>query len=120
MRLCVFVSVWACVCVFVNMRVRAGLQRWVDKINLEAEKNCAIIIVGNKADLCEADESQRKVTLAEAKVMLTSGLFIIYLFSFIVILFICFYFHLPAVRGDDKRGRFGGVGQVGTGRQRNV
>jgi hypothetical protein len=26
----------------------AGLQRWVDKINLEAEKNCAIILVGNK------------------------------------------------------------------------
>jgi len=45
----------------------AGLQRWVDKINLEAEKNCAIIIVGNKADLCEGDESARKVSLAEAK-----------------------------------------------------
>jgi len=44
-----------------------GLQRWVDKIAMEAEPNCAIIIVGNKFDLVENDPDSRKVEFSEAK-----------------------------------------------------
>lgn len=44
-----------------------GLARWVEKINLEAEQNCAILIVGNKYDEVEADPSRRKVDFAEAQ-----------------------------------------------------
>jgi len=45
----------------------ANLQRWVDKITLEAEKNCSMILVGNKLDLVEANPSARRVPLDEAK-----------------------------------------------------
>ena len=31
-----------------NYETFANLQRWVDKITLEAEKNCSMILVGNK------------------------------------------------------------------------
>jgi GTPase SAR1 family protein len=34
---------------------------------MEAEPNCAMIIVGNKADIVEQDPSKRKVDLYEAK-----------------------------------------------------
>lgn len=44
-----------------------GLQRWVDKILMEAEKDCAIIIVGNKLDICEENPSKRHVEPGEAK-----------------------------------------------------
>lgn len=44
-----------------------NLQRWVDKITLEAEKNCSMILVGNKLDLVEANASARSVPLDEAK-----------------------------------------------------
>lgn len=44
-----------------------NLQRWVDKITLEAEKNCAMILVGNKLDLVEANPAARRVPLDEAK-----------------------------------------------------
>jgi small GTP-binding protein len=44
-----------------------GLQRWVEKIETEAAKNCAIVIVGNKLDAVEADPTKRAVDPAEAK-----------------------------------------------------
>jgi len=44
-----------------------GLGRWVEKIHNEAEPNCAILIIGNKADVVEDREDLRKVSLAEAK-----------------------------------------------------
>jgi len=44
-----------------------GLQRWTDKIQLEAEKNCAMILVGNKLDLVDEDPNRREVDIAEAK-----------------------------------------------------
>lgn len=50
-----------------NYETFSNLQRWVDKITLEAEKDCAMIIVGNKLDLVESDPSLRRVPLDEAK-----------------------------------------------------
>lgn len=50
-----------------NFESFASLQRWVDKIVNEADKNCVIVLVGNKLDLAEADPSRRKVDVAEAK-----------------------------------------------------
>lgn len=50
-----------------NYDTFANLQRWVDKITLEAEKNCSMILVGNKLDLVEANPSARRVPLEEAK-----------------------------------------------------
>jgi len=50
-----------------NYETFANLQRWVDKIQLEAEKNCSMILVGNKLDLVEANPSARRVPLDEAK-----------------------------------------------------
>jgi len=44
-----------------------GLKRWVDKITLEAEPNCAVVIVGNKTDIVEANPSARQVSFEEAK-----------------------------------------------------
>lgn len=44
-----------------------GIQKWIEKINSEAEPNCAIIIVGNKADIVEANPAERKVEFAAAK-----------------------------------------------------
>jgi len=44
-----------------------ALQRWVDKITAEVEKNCAIFLVGNKLDLVQAQPNLRKVDLGEAK-----------------------------------------------------
>jgi len=44
-----------------------GLQHWVQKITNEAEKNCAVVLVGNKLDLVEEEESLRKVEFTEAK-----------------------------------------------------
>jgi small GTP-binding protein len=44
-----------------------GLKRWVEKIEAEAEKNCAIVLVGNKLDIVQEDESKRKVQFTEAK-----------------------------------------------------
>jgi len=44
-----------------------GLQRWVDKISMEAEQNCAIVIVGNKFDLVEDNPDMRKVDFGDAK-----------------------------------------------------
>lgn len=45
----------------------ANLQRWIDKINLEAEKDCAVVIIGNKLDLADGPEGARRVSTAEAK-----------------------------------------------------
>lgn len=50
-----------------NYDTFANLQRWVDKITLEAEKNCSMILVGNKLDVVEANPSLRRVPLDEAK-----------------------------------------------------
>lgn len=44
-----------------------GLQRWVDKVTAEAEKNCACILVGNKLDIVEENPQLRQVEIAEAK-----------------------------------------------------
>lgn len=44
-----------------------GLQRWVDKVQAEAETNCAIVLVGNKLDVVQANPALRKVDFAEAK-----------------------------------------------------
>jgi len=44
-----------------------NLQRWVDKISVEAEQNCAIVIVGNKLDLVEENPSLRRVDFGDAK-----------------------------------------------------
>jgi len=49
-----------------------GLQRWVDKVTSEAEKNCAMILVGNKLDLVEENPSLREVDTNEAKRYATS------------------------------------------------
>jgi len=45
----------------------ASLQRWVDKVNNEADRNCSICIVGNKLDLCDANPALRRVELGEAR-----------------------------------------------------
>lgn len=50
-----------------NYETFAGLQRWVDKIAMEAEQNCVIVIVGNKYDMVQEDPSLRKVDFAEVK-----------------------------------------------------
>lgn len=50
-----------------NYETFANLQRWVDKVTLEAEKNCSMILVGNKLDIVEANPSLRRVPLEEAK-----------------------------------------------------
>lgn len=50
-----------------NYETFASLQRWVDKIVLEAEKDCSMVIVGNKLDLVEENPSLRRVPLDEAK-----------------------------------------------------
>lgn len=42
-----------------------GLARWVEKIAMEADEGCALIIVGNKLDL--ADKGARQVDFAMAK-----------------------------------------------------
>jgi len=44
-----------------------NLSRWVDKVNNEADRNCSIIIVGNKLDLVESNPALRRVELGEAK-----------------------------------------------------
>lgn len=44
-----------------------NLQRWVDKVHQEAERNCPIMIVGNKLDMVEEDPSLRTVTVEEAQ-----------------------------------------------------
>ncbi len=43
-----------------------NLQRWVDKVVSEAERNAAIVIVGNKLDLVESNPSLRRVDTKEA------------------------------------------------------
>lgn len=50
-----------------NYETFQGLQRWVDKVISEAEKNCAMILVGNKLDMVEENPSLRQVETAEAK-----------------------------------------------------
>lgn len=50
-----------------NAESFAGLQRWIDKVQIEAEKNAVIVIVGNKYDLVEADPKLRKVDINEVK-----------------------------------------------------
>lgn len=45
----------------------SNLQRWIKKINTEADENCAVILVGNKCDVVESGEGQREVALEEAK-----------------------------------------------------
>lgn len=50
-----------------NYSTFQGLQRWVDKITCEAEKNCAVVLVGNKLDIVEENEELRKVNFDEAK-----------------------------------------------------
>ena len=50
-----------------NAETFRGLQRWVDKITLEADQNCALIIVGNKLDAAQENPSSRQVDLNEAK-----------------------------------------------------
>jgi hypothetical protein len=39
-----------------NYETFANLQRWVDKITLEAEKNCSMILVGNKCETAGTHE----------------------------------------------------------------
>jgi small GTP-binding protein len=50
-----------------NYETFQGLQRWVDKVTSEAEKNCACILVGNKLDIVEDNPQLRQVETAEAK-----------------------------------------------------
>jgi len=50
-----------------NYSTFEGLQRWVDKITQEAEKNCAVILVGNKLDIAEENPAHRRVDATEAK-----------------------------------------------------
>lgn len=44
-----------------------SLPRWVDKVRNEASPHCAIIIVGNKADLVADRPGMRQVDTAEAR-----------------------------------------------------
>lgn len=44
-----------------------GLSRWVQKVTSQAHDDCAVILVGNKLDVVNADPSQRKVDFGEAK-----------------------------------------------------
>lgn len=44
-----------------------GLQRWVDKVQKEADEKCALVIVGNKLDLVETHNDLRRVDLKEAQ-----------------------------------------------------
>jgi small GTP-binding protein len=57
-----------CICYDItNYSTFESIQRWVKKLQQEADKNCFIVLVGNKADLVEQDPSLRKVDKAEAK-----------------------------------------------------
>lgn len=44
-----------------------NLDRWVEKVNSEAEKGCAYILVGNKLDLVESNPALRQVPRATAE-----------------------------------------------------
>lgn len=44
-----------------------GIQRWVDKVIQEAEKDCAMLIVGNKLDVVEDNPERRKVSFQRAQ-----------------------------------------------------
>ena len=44
-----------------------NISRWLKELKTNAEPDIAIMIVGNKVDLCEEDSSQRRVTKEEAE-----------------------------------------------------
>jgi len=44
-----------------------GIKKWIDKVKHEADPNCAMLIVGNKADICDGNSERRQVELAEVK-----------------------------------------------------
>ena len=57
-----------CICYDItNYSTFESIQRWVKKLQQEADKNCFIVLVGNKYDLVEQDPSLRKVDKAEVK-----------------------------------------------------
>eukprot|EP00472_Partenskyella_glossopodia_P014878 CAMPEP_0197516120 /NCGR_PEP_ID=MMETSP1318-20131121/999_1 /TAXON_ID=552666 /ORGANISM="Partenskyella glossopodia, Strain RCC365" /LENGTH=197 /DNA_ID=CAMNT_0043064639 /DNA_START=162 /DNA_END=755 /DNA_ORIENTATION=- len=58
----------ALVCYDVTNRASfTGIQKWVDKVKQEADPNCAMLIVGNKVDLVDANDSARRVELSEVQ-----------------------------------------------------
>jgi len=50
-----------------NLPSFQGLQKWVEKLQAEAEKNCAIVLVGNKLDTVKDKPELRKVDFAIAQ-----------------------------------------------------
>lgn len=44
-----------------------NLDRWVQKVQQEAEEGCAVIVVGNKLDVVEASPASRHVSTEDAK-----------------------------------------------------
>ena len=46
--------------------------KWLKELKANAEPDIAIIIVGNKVDLCESDTSTRKVTREEGEMLAES------------------------------------------------
>eukprot|EP00455_Lapot_gusevi_P025932 TRINITY_DN2736_c0_g1_i3.p1 TRINITY_DN2736_c0_g1~~TRINITY_DN2736_c0_g1_i3.p1 ORF type:complete len:208 (-),score=22.13 TRINITY_DN2736_c0_g1_i3:254-877(-) len=55
-----------------NRKTFEAVQKWVNKVHNEAERNCVIALVGTKYDIANKYPQQRQVTAAEGQAMANS------------------------------------------------